>query len=240
MHESSSSPDLPDGDRPPGRVGAIVVGAGRSSRMDGVDKLFAALRGRPVLSYTLQTLQDSPLIDEIALVMSSANLDRGRSLTSADGWSKVVNVCLGGDRRQDSVRRGLAAMPDAAWIVVHDAARPLMDRGLIAAGLESARITGAAVAAVPVTDTIKSADARLVVSETVPRDGLWAAQTPQVFSRTVLEDAHQQVSETVTDDAAMVERNGGTVRLFMGSYRNLKITTRDDLSIAEAVLGDTA
>ena len=123
-------------------------------------------------------------------------------------------------------------------IIVHDAARPLMDRNLIAAGLESARMTGAAVAAVPVTDTIKSADARLVVSETVPRDGLWAAQTPQVFSRTVLADAHRRVSETVTDDAAMVERAGGTVRLFMGSYRNLKITTRDDLSIAEAVLGD--
>jgi len=97
-------------------------------------------------------------------------------------------------------------------------------------------MTGAAVAAVAITDTVKSADDQLIVSKTVPRDGLWAAQTPQVFSRAVLADAHQRVSETVTDDAEMVERLGGKVRLFTGSYSNIKITTPDDLPIAEAVL----
>ncbi len=223
-----------------GKVGAIVVGAGQSSRMGGVDKLFAALLGRPVLSHSLQLLQDSPLVDEIALVLSAGNLDRGRSLTEADGWDKVVEVCPGGDRRQDSVRRGLDALPDAEWIIVHDAARPLIDDNLVSTGLAAVQTTGAAVAAVPITDTIKSADDRLIVSGTVPRDGLWAAQTPQVFSRAVLADAHRRVSETVTDDAAMVERIGGTVRLFMGSYRNLKITTQDDLPVAEAVLRSRA
>jgi 2-C-methyl-D-erythritol 4-phosphate cytidylyltransferase len=112
----------------------------------------------------------------------------------------------------------------------------LIDDGLVTTGLASARTTGAAVAAVPITDTVKSADDQLIVSKTVSRDGLWAAQTPQVFSRAVLADAHHRVSETVTDDAAMVERIGGTVRLFMGSSRNIKITTQDDLPIAEAVL----
>ena len=223
-------------DFPAGKVGAIVVGAGRSSRMGGVDKLFAALLGRPVLSYSLQMLQDCPLVDEIALVLSAGNLERGRSLADASGWDKVVEVCLGGDRRQDSVRRGLEALPDSGWIIVHDAARPLIDDGLVTAGLASARMTGAAVAAVPITDTVKSADDQLIVSKTVPRDGLWAAQTPQVFSRAVLADAHRRVSETVTDDAAMVERLGGRVRIFTGSYSNVKITTPDDLLIAEAVL----
>ena len=224
------------GDLPEGKVGAIVVGAGRSSRMGGVDKLFAALLGRPVLSYSLQMLQDCPLVDEIALVLSAGNLERGRSLADASGWDKVVEVCLGGARRQDSVRRGLEALPDSGWIIVHDAARPLIDNGLVTAGLASARMTGAAVAAVAITDTVKSADDQLIVSKTVPRDGLWAAQTPQVFSRAVLADAHQRVSETVTDDAEMVERLGGRVRLFTGSYSNIKITTPDDLPIAEAVL----
>ena len=204
--------------------------------MDGVDKLFAALLGRPVLSHSLQMLQDCPLVDEIALVLSAGNLGRGRSLADASGWDKVVEVCLGGARRQDSVRRGLEALPDSGWIIVHDAARPLIGNGLVTAGLASARMTGAAVAAVAITDTVKSADDQLIVSKTVPRDGLWAAQTPQVFSRAVLADAHQRVSETVTDDAEMVERLGGRVRLFTGSYSNIKITTPDDLPIAEAVL----
>ena len=204
--------------------------------MGGPDKTFVQLLGRPVLFYSVQTLQDCQLIDDIVLVLSASNSDLGRSLVETSGWDKVVDVCLGGDRRQDSVHRGLEALPDSGWVIVHDAARPTINQGLVTAGLAAARTTGAAVAAVPITDTIKTADDKLIVNKTVPRDSLWAAQTPQVFRRALLVDAHQRVSETVTDDATMVEQIGGNVRIFPGSERNIKITTQDDLPIAEAIL----
>ena len=218
------------------RVGAIVVAAGESRRMAGVDKVFASLRDRPLISYSLGALHDVPEIDDIVLVLSPQNLEQGRELVEASGWHKVREVRRGGDRRQDSVRNGLEALPDVEWVIVHDGARPFIDGELIARGLEEAARTGAAVAAVPVKDTIKSADSELLVTRTLPRDELWAAQTPQVFRKELLAEAHQRVAEDVTDDASMVERVGGKVRIFMGSYYNIKVTTPEDLTVAEAVL----
>jgi len=208
--------------------------------MGGPDKTFIQLMGRPVLFYSVQTLQDCQLIDDIVLVLSASNSDLGRSLVETSDWDKVVDVCLGGNRRQDSVHRGLEALPDSGWVIVHDAARPTINQELVTAGLVAARTTGAAVAAVPITDTIKTVDNRLIVNKTVPRDNLWVAQTPQVFRRALLVDAHQRVSETVTDDASMVEQIGGNVQIFPGSERNIKITTQDDLPIAEAILKSQA
>lgn len=223
-------------DVPRARVGAVVVAAGESRRMGSVDKIFLPLAGRPLITYSLQALNDSPIVDAVVLVMSSSNVERGRELVSASGWSKVREVCAGGSRRQDSVRAGLSRLDDCQRIIVQDGARPFIDQDLIERGLSEVKHTGASAAAVPVKDTIKSADASMTVTRTVPREGLWAVQTPQVFERELLVQAHQAITEDVTDDASMIEGIGCKVRLFMGSYDNIKVTTPEDLIVAEAIL----
>ena len=204
--------------------------------MGGVDKIFAPLLGRPLVSYVLSAFDESPRVQRIALVLSPKNLDSGRRLVEDGGGSKVTHVCAGGERRQDSVRAGLDKLTDVQWVIVHDGARPLVDADMIERGLKEAEETGSAVAAVPVTDTVKTAGPDRLVSGTLPRHTLWAAQTPQVFRRSVLADAHSKVTDDVTDDAAMVERIGGAVKLFMGSNRNIKVTTPEDLAVAGALL----
>ena len=134
--------------------------------MGGVDKIFAPLCGRPVISYSLEALQGAPQVDDIVLVLARHNVDRGRRLVEAEGWQKVREVCVGGERRQQSVRHGLDRLHEAEWVIVHDGARPFIDGELISEGLAAAAHSGAAVAAVPVKDTIKSADAELFVAET--------------------------------------------------------------------------
>ena len=222
------------------KVGAIVVAAGESKRMVSADKIFVPLIGQPLIAHCLKSLHDSTQIDAIVLVMSSHNVERGRQLVEANGWRKVIDVCAGGNLRQDSVRIGLERLADAALIIVHDGARPFIDEGMSGRSLREAAHTGAATAAVPVKDTIKSADAEMFVTHTIERNTLWSAQTPQVFRRQLLVEAHERVTENVTDDASMIEQIGGKVRLFMGSYSNIKITTPEDLPMAEAILNARA
>ena len=180
-------------------AGAIVVAAGESLRMAGVDKIFAPLMGRPLIAHSLSVINDSLHVSSIVLVLSSGTLDQGRRLAESNGWGKVKHVCVGGERRQDSVRLGLELLPESDWVIVHDGARPILDAAMIGTALEAAHPTGAAVAAVPVKDTIKLADADGVVTETLHRDRLWAAQTPQVFRRQLLAEAHRRITEDVTD-----------------------------------------
>ena len=217
-------------------VGAIVVAAGESRRMRAVDKTFAPLMGEPLVAHSLRAFEDSPDVDVVVLVLSARNIELGRHLIDERGWRKVVDVCVGGARRQDSVRIGLERLGDVEWVVVHDGARPFVDEAMITRGLAEANETGAAIAAVPVADTIKTAGGDGLVSGTIPREGLWAAQTPQVFRRELLAEAHRLVAEEVTDDAAMVERVGGKVRLFMGSADNVKVTMPEDLTVAEGIM----
>ena len=219
-----------------GAVGAIIVAAGASRRMAGVDKIFAPLSGRPVVAYSLEAIHDSPQVQSIVLVVAAHNLEKGRELVSDNGWHKVADVCLGGQRRQDSVRSGLDRLPDSDWVIVHDGARPFIDGDLIARGLSEATQTGSAVPGVPPRDTIKSADSELFVTETLSRDHLWAIQTPQVFRRRLLAEAHLRIADEATDDAAMVERTGEKVRIFVGYDHNIKLTTQEDLAAAEAIL----
>lgn len=217
------------------RVGAIIVAAGESRRMGGVDKIFTPLLGVPLILHSLRVFNASPLVDYIVLVVSSARVDEARRLVEERGLLKVRAVCAGGARRQDSVRAGLDALPPCAWVLVHDGARCCISPSLIEAGLEAVRESGAAIAAVPVKDTVKAV-AEQRVQSTLDRSALWAVQTPQVFRAELILDAHRRCQETVTDDAAMVERLGVPVRVFMGAYDNLKVTTPDDLLLAEAIL----
>ena len=206
--------------------------------MAGTDKIFSPLFRRPLITYSLSLINDSPQVGAIVLVLAPGSLQRGRRLMRSNKWPKLIDVCAGGERRQDSVRLGLEHLPECDWVIVHDGARPLLDGDTIAAGLEAARHTGAAVAAVPVKDTIKMADADGVVTRTVERHGLWAVQTPQVFRRQLLADAHRKITQDVTDDASMAELMGAGVKVFMGSYDNLKVTTPGDLVMARSILSD--
>lgn len=222
---------------PSGRVGAVVVAAGKGRRFGGIDKVFASLRGLPLLLHTLRPFEDCSQIDEVVLVLSEDNIQDAVSLLEAHPIPKVREVCVGGVRRQDSVLAGLAKLSqNCDWVLVHDGARPCVDTTLIARGIEAARETGAAAAAVPVKDTIKLVGEDGRIMGTPARDSLWAAQTPQVFKTELLRRAHVEVDEDVTDDAALVERLGFPVMAFMGSYANLKVTTPEDLSLAEYLL----
>ena len=215
------------------KVGAVIVAAGQSERMGDVDKMFALLGGQPLLLRTTRPFQQCSLIDRIVVVVSGEKETQCRSLVAGPDWSKVSDVCLGGRRRQDSVAEGLKRLADCDWVVIHDGARPLVTVDLIERGLEAARETGAAVAAMPVTDTIKVSGEDRTVRETPPRRNLWAVQTPQVFSIKVIGEAYEKADEDVTDDASLVERLGYKVKLYMGSDDNIKITTPADLALAE-------
>ncbi len=215
---------------------AIIVAAGDSQRMRGIDKMFAPINGRPALARVLDTFQGCKKIDRIVVVMSSKNIEKCRRLVAEEGWSKVKDIVPGGKRRQDSVLEGLKRINDAEWVVIHDGARPLVTGDLIERGLAAAQETGAAVAAVPVTDTIKAVQEGEIVSKTLPRQNLRAVQTPQVFRSDIIKNAYKSAAEDVTDDAALVEKAGYKVKLYMGSYANIKITTLDDLAVAEALL----
>jgi 2-C-methyl-D-erythritol 4-phosphate cytidylyltransferase len=203
--------------------------------MGGVDKMFAPIAGRPVIARVLDTFQKCEAIDQIIVVISARNLERFRQLAAREKWPKVTDICPGGRQRQNSVAEGLKKIKYADWVVIHDGARPLVTADLIEKGLGAARETGAAVAAVPVTDTIKVAGAGDIVRQTLPRQNLRAVQTPQVFRIDVIQNTYAHVFGDVTDDASLVERAGYKVKLYPGSYDNIKITTPADLATVEAL-----
>jgi 2-C-methyl-D-erythritol 4-phosphate cytidylyltransferase len=223
-------------------VGAVVVGAGHGRRLGGVEKAFLAVAGQPLVAYSLEVLEASALVDRVCLVVSSASVPRARDLVRERGWRKVVAVVGGGAERQDSVRAGLEAIGECDYVLVHDAARPLLTERLIDDGLAAATRWGAALAATPLRDTLKrvagdAAGGRVV--ETVDRSGLWAAQTPQVFRTQLLRAAYDAVGPAAgafTDDAALVAAAGYPVYVYPGDAANVKVTLPEDVPIVEALL----
>ncbi len=202
----------------------------------GAGKRKGEVEGIPILAHTLRAFQSSPLISEIVVVAAATNLESVNHLVQDFAFSKVTGVGLGGLRRQDSVWNGISRLSGCDWVVIHDGARPFVDAEMIARGLEEAMVAGAAVAAVPTKDTIKIADQTQVVQQTLPREYLWSAQTPQVFRYDIIADAYSNVAQDVTDDAQLVELRGWPVKVFMGSYENIKITTPEDLDLAHLIL----
>ena len=218
------------------RVGVVIVAAGEGRRMAGADKIFTPVLGIPLIAHTVEALEAIPRVGDVVLVLPSHNVGVGQALARERGWQKVTSVCSGGTRRQDSVRLGLERLPECAWVAVHDGARPCIEPEIFERGLEAAQETGAAVAAVPAQDTIKVVSPHGLVESTPARDTLWMVQTPQIFRYELLRQAHRACQETLTDDAAMVESLGHRVKVYMGSYSNLKVTTPEDLALAETLL----
>jgi 2-C-methyl-D-erythritol 4-phosphate cytidylyltransferase len=217
---------------PSGKVGAVIVAAGIGRRLGGVDKAFINLGGQPLISWSVSAFQRCALIHRIVLVLNEKNIEAGHKLVTENSWDKVTDICLGGERRQDSVKCGLSKLKGCDWVVIHDGARPFVTEDLIANGLEAAVETGTALAGVPAKDTVKLAWADAIVIGTLPREHVWLAQTPQVFRSDIINEAYELIGDDVTDDAALVERLGHKVKLYMGSYLNFKITTPEDLTLA--------
>ena len=210
--------------------------------MGGIDKTFAPLLGAPLIAHTVERFESHPAIDEIALVLPAEAIPRGEALAAARNWRKVTRICPGGARRQDSVYHGLLTLSPCHLALIHDGARPCLDAAIIDRGIQAAAQHGAAIAGMPVKDTIKQVSPDdLLIQNTPPRAQLWAAQTPQIFPYQLLLQAHQQCPDIdpehgVTDDAVMLETLGHPVKMFQGSYENIKVTTPNDLAIAETYL----
>ena len=218
------------------RVGAIVVAAGAGTRMAGVDKVFIPLTGKPLLAHTLFAFQSCSAVDDIVVVLPEDRLNNGGQLVEDHVISKVKGVCPGGARRQDSVKAGLEKLAGCEWVLIHDGARPCVSQRIIEDSLQAVRDSGAAVPAVPVSDTVKVVSEDLFVENTPSRERLWSVQTPQAFRFDIINEAHSKAQGDVTDDATLVENLGYRVRVFPGSRANIKVTTPDDIPIAEAIL----
>ncbi len=218
------------------KIIAILPAAGHGSRMGaGQNKLRLALLGRPVLAYTLEAFENCPSIDEVILVANEQDIFLYRELVKDAGFQKVKTILRGGETRAQSVHIGVLAAEDASVVVIHDGARPLVTPEILEKTIAGSRETGAAIAAVPVIDTIKRAEGG-TICETPRREELWQAQTPQVFRRELLLSALENASDAVTDDASAVELAGVRVRLVEANRENIKLTTPFDLLVAEAVL----
>jgi 2-C-methyl-D-erythritol 4-phosphate cytidylyltransferase len=220
---------------------ALVPAAGSGTRMGGRQpKQYLVLGGAPLLVHTLRALARCPSIEGAVVAVPEDRIDATQSLLRRFRVARVLAVVAGGEERQDSVQLGLEAVsPEAAWVVVHDAVRPMITPDLVERVLAAARIPGAATCGWPVRETVKLVKDSFV-DKTLPRDGLWLTQTPQAFRRELLREAHDKAAREGfrgTDDAMLVERLGGRVAMVEGLAQNIKITTKEDLKTVRTLLG---
>jgi 2-C-methyl-D-erythritol 4-phosphate cytidylyltransferase len=222
-------------------VSAIIVAAGRSTRMGGaVDKLFLEVNGCPVVGHTWRRFDQARVIDELVLVIRDGRQNQFEELARRFGLKKPYRLVAGGKERQDSVWNGLAAVsPDTEIVAIQDAARPCTPRELIDATIQAAKETGAAVAAQPITDTIKESADGTLIERTIDRARLWAVQTPQTFRLEIIRRALAEVRSRgfiVTDDTAACEMIGQPVRLVCCTQPNPKVTRPEDLLYVDCLL----
>lgn len=222
---------------PPERVAAIVVAAGRGERLGVPAKVLLPLAGRPMLAWSLRALARAQAVGPVVVVAGAHTLAAAEELVAREGFTDVATIVAGGERRQDSVAAGLAALPAGTEIVlIHDGARPLADAELFDRCALAAAEHDAAIAAIPVADTLKRVAGETIVG-TVNRSGLWAAQTPQAFRLETLRRALAAAAgEEVTDEARLCEAAGIPVRVVPASLANLKVTHHEDIAVADALL----
>lgn len=232
---------------------ALIVAAGKGQRMRaeasslarwgfsevGMGKQYLSLCGEPLLAHTLRALQGCDSIHQIVVIVNEGDIEVCWRLVEEHDISKVSEITVGGEERQDSVGNGLRVLPrDTGVVVIHDGARPLILPRLIEEAISALSGWDGVVLGVPVRDTVKFVEGERIV-QTLDRSKLWCIQTPQVFPRHLLEEAHERARGDGfygTDDAVLLERLGYRVRVIMGSYENIKITVPEDLLVAEAIL----
>jgi 2-C-methyl-D-erythritol 4-phosphate cytidylyltransferase len=219
------------------RVAAIIVAAGEGRRF-GRAKQFAPLAGRPVVDWAIEAFARHPQIDELIIVLP----DENRADEIKSRWSKVKAIVRGGQERQDSVSRGLEAVsPEMTIVLVHDGVRPLVQAELISRVIEASCQEGAAIPGLPIEDTVKIVEEG-VITRTINREQLVRAQTPQGFRKKLLEEAFDQARKDGyygPDEASLVERIGGRIKIVPGDRTNIKITTPEDLKVAEVWLNES-
>jgi 2-C-methyl-D-erythritol 4-phosphate cytidylyltransferase len=224
------------------KTAAIIPAAGSSKRMqNNISKQYLLLDGIPVLARTLGVFQRSPEIDEIFLIVPKRDVEFVRNgIVDRYGMSKVSKILAGGKERQDSVRNGINALGnDHDIVVIHDGVRPFISQELVHTAILEASRAQAVTVGVPVKDTVKSIDRHGIVAETLNRKHLWLTQTPQAFERDIIRKAYEAAYRDNyygTDDASLVERIGVKVMMIRGSYDNIKITTQDDIMLAEILI----
>jgi 2-C-methyl-D-erythritol 4-phosphate cytidylyltransferase len=220
-------------------LSAIIVAGGRSQRMR-FDKLLAVIAGEPVMAHTIRAFERLDCVNEIVLVAREQWHDEIRKIASDAGFKKIRAIVPGGERRQDSVRAGLDRTDrEAKYVAVHDAARPLITPEQIERAFEQCHVHGAAALAQPVSDTLKRADADLLVVGSVDRHQIYAMQTPQIFERKLIEEAYRAIyteNVSVTDEVSAVERLGQKIALVLNDDFNFKITYPRDLPVADFIL----
>lgn len=223
------------------KVCAIVLAAGKGSRMGGkVKKQFLNLNDKPILYYSLKVFCDNTNIDEIVLVTAEEEIDYCRKdIVEKYQLNKVTSITNGGNERQESVLNGLKAVKNCDIVLIHDGARPFISGEIINSGIKYARLYGACACGVMPKDTIKIKNQDHFSKETLERSSLVAVQTPQCFKYEIIYSCHNKLSSeniSVTDDTMVVENYGHQVYLYQGSYNNIKITTPEDLILAERIL----
>jgi len=224
------------------KADAVIVSAGKGHRfMEGRKKQFFSLGGKPVLAHTIDQFEICSLIRQILLVVGQEDLDYClKEIVETYGYRKVSLIIPGGKRRQESVKKGLDTLPgDTEIIVIHDGVRPFVTKEMIEESIQFAARCGAVVTAMPVKDTIKMAHPDGTVLQTLERESLWQVQTPQTFQAPIIKEAYLKATEDGfigTDDASLVERLGIKVHILQGSYTNIKITTPEDLMLANLFL----
>ena len=221
---------------------AIVLAAGKGSRMgEGRGKAFCSIREKPLLAWTLSVFESFPLIQEIILVVPPNREQEFKEKILIPYNISKAFIVSGGDSRQESVQNGFAAIEEPCHlVVVHDGARPFLDPDTLEKALNAAEKDGASIVAVPVKETIKSGDDQGMVRETFDRSRLWSTQTPQTYKYPIIKEALESARKDNfygTDDSSLVERIGKPIRIIIGSYENIKVTTPEDLVIAEAISG---
>jgi 2-C-methyl-D-erythritol 4-phosphate cytidylyltransferase len=227
-------------------VTAIIVAAGKGTRMqDPLRKQYLSLAGIPILARTLSVFNNCSLIDNIYLVVPQNDFDFCRdNILTADQHSRKIRLVCGGARRQDSVYNGLKEVKPACRIVViHDGVRPFVQNDQVAACIKGAREFGACILGIPAYDTLKQADKSDFIVKTLRRDDVWLALTPQAFHSELIIKAHERARAegyAATDDASLVERMGINVKIIRGSRINIKITSKEDLRIAEGLLNSAS
>lgn len=220
-------------------VALILAAAGRSTRFRDphYKKVYITVHGKPVWQYSAQLASDHPRIGQIIMTIASEDKEMVQEKFAGNLTMLGVEIVLGGDERYQSVRNALERVrPEMKWIAIHDAARPCLTRMHLNQVIEAAEKTGAAILASPIRSTVKRANAKGEAIETVSREGLWQAQTPQVFRSDVIRKAYASVVGNPTDDAEVVERSGVPVALVESPESNIKITTKDDLRLVESLL----